>query len=120
PLQTAEEIVLATLVKMQAADHAPPREGEVGLCRALRQQGIASQLHHPPALVLEASKRNQPDALDHLFTPVSSIRRPISAKWCQCLPASSHQPSSLRTSSRPSCAYERLMSVISSSPRLDG
>ena len=38
-------------------------------------------------------ERKQLDALDHLFTPVCSIRRPTSARSCQCLPPSCHQPS---------------------------
>ena len=104
-LQAGEEVVLAALVKVEAADDALARERDVRLHGRLRQDALASQLAEPAALVLEPLQRDPHDPLDaHLFTPVSSIVRPISARCCQCLPASSHQPRTGTTDSSPRCA----------------
>src|SRR3954470_23804529 len=137
PADAGEQVALPALVVVEAADHALAREGEVRLLHGTRQLRAAHQLHEPAPLVLEAPERDHLDALDHLFTPVSSISRPTSAKSCQCLPPSCHQPSTRCTCSSPrraeprvtvarsTCsarrrANSRLTSVISSSPRLEG
>ena len=93
PLQADEEIVLAALVVVEAADHALAREGDVRLPRRLRQEALAPELREPAALVLEEPQRDPDQALDHasLFTPVRAIRAPISGSD-SCVPASSHQP----------------------------
>src|SRR5581483_7845924 len=117
-LQTDEEVVLAALVVVQTADHALPRPREVHLLDRLRQPGLARELREPAAAVLVALERETVDV--HLLTPVSSTRRPTSARSAQCLPPSCHQPSTRSTARRPCRAYSRLTSVISSSPRADG
>src|SRR3954464_10224116 len=91
---------------------------EVHLANRLRQRARADELGEPAALVLMARERETGD--DHLLTPVSSMRRPTSARSRQCLPPSCHQPSTFRTWSRPCWAYARFTSVISSSPGLEG
>ncbi len=93
PLKAREQVVLATLVVVEASDHAPAGERDVRLHRRARQQALAPKLAEPAPPVLIPTQRDPLDPLDtHLLTPVSSIRRPISARCCQCLPASSHQP----------------------------
>ena len=74
PLQAGEEVVLAALVVVEAADHAAARERDVRLHRGPRQDAVAAELAEPAALVLEPPQRDPLDPLDaHLFTPVSSI-----------------------------------------------
>src|SRR5712691_3863885 len=68
-LQADEQVVLAALVVVQPADHAAPREGDVGLARRLGEERLAPQLHQPAALVLETPERNAQDPFDHLLTP---------------------------------------------------
>src|SRR5262245_39127643 len=63
--QTAEEVGLAALVVVEAADHARAREGDVRLPGRLRQCALAANLHQPAALVLEAAQREADDPLDH-------------------------------------------------------
>ena len=58
PLDADEEVVLAALVVVQAADRAGAREGQVRLPRRLRQQALAPELDEPAALVLEAAQRD--------------------------------------------------------------
>src|SRR5205823_6251407 len=118
PRQAGEEVVLAALVVVQSADDARPRPGHVRLADRLRQLARAGELGKPAAAVLVPADREPLDD-QTLFTPVSSTRRPTSARSAQCLPPSCHQPSTRRTSSRPCRAYSRLTSVISSSLRLD-
>ena len=43
-LEADEEVVLAALVVVQAADHAPAREAQVRLARRLREQRLAPEL----------------------------------------------------------------------------
>ena len=101
-LHAREEVVLAALVEVEAADHAATGERDVRLHGRVREEALAAELAEPAALVLEALERDPDDPLDaHLFTPVSSIVRPISARCCQCLPASSHQPRTGTTESAP-------------------
>src|SRR3954453_11126741 len=120
-LQAEEEIVLPALVEVQGADRARPGLREVRLPDRLRQVARARELREPAALVLVPRERKTLNAFDHyVFAPVSSIRRPMSARSAQCLPPSCHQPSTRRTARSPRCAYTRLTSVISSSPRFDG
>ena len=103
--QGDEEVVLAALVEVQSADHARARERDVRLRHPLRERAVATKLAEPAALVLDDGERDPLDAWDaHPLAPVSSTRRPISARCCQCLPASSHQPSTRTTSSLPSSA----------------
>ena len=92
-LQAGEEVVLAALVVVKAADDALARERDVRLARRLRQQALAPELHEPAALVLEQAQRDADQAFDHatLFTPVRAISAPISGSD-SCVPASSHQP----------------------------
>ena len=92
-LQADEEVVLAALVVVEAADDALPGEGDVRLPRRLRQEALAADLREPAALVLEEPQRDPDQAVDHgtLFTPVRAIRAPISGSD-SCVPASSHQP----------------------------
>src|SRR5262249_33076332 len=119
-----EQVVLPAQVIVEAADHATPREGDVRLHRRPGQQALAAKLAEPAPLVLEQAQRDPHDSLHtdadaHLFTPVSSIVRPVSARCCRCWPAPSHQPRTGTTETAPRCAYARLTSVISSSPRLE-
>ena len=65
PLQADEEIVLATLVVVEAPNHALARERDVRLPRRLRQHALAPELHEPAALVLEALQRDPQQAIDH-------------------------------------------------------
>ena len=92
-LQADEEVVLAALVVVEAANDALTGEGDVRLPRRLRQQALAAELREPAALVLEEPQRDAEQAVDHgsLFTPVRAIRAPISGRD-SCVPASSHQP----------------------------
>ena len=115
-LQADEEVVLAALVVVEAADHAALRPREIRLPDRRRQSAAAGELAEPAALVLVPAEREELD--DHLLAPVCSISRPTSARSAQCLPPSCHQPSTRRTRSSPRAAYSRLTSVISSSPRL--
>ena len=98
PSQAEEQVVLAALVVVERADHALARPREVRLPDRLRQLARAHQLHEEAALVVEPAQR---DARDYLLAPVSSIRRPTSARSPQCLPPSCHQPSTRSTSSSP-------------------
>src|SRR5207244_3888175 len=76
PLQADEEVVLAALVIVEAADHALARPREIRLPDRLREPADACKLRKPAALVLVPRQRKAFD--DHLFTPVSSTRRPTS------------------------------------------
>ena len=94
PLQADEQVVLAPLVIVEAADHTAMREVDVRLAGLLGQHALAAQLDEPAALVVEALQRDPEQAVDHavnLFTPVRAISAPISASD-SCVPASSHQP----------------------------
>src|SRR4051812_25628275 len=119
PREADEQIVLPLLVEVQAADDTGAGPREIRLADRLRQRAHTCELGEPAALVLVLPEG---EALDDqtLLTPVSSTRRPTSARSAQCLPPSCHHPSTRRTSSRPRRAYSRFTSVISSSPRLDG
>src|ERR1051325_299673 len=69
-LQAREEVALASLVVVQPADDALPREDEVRLPHRLRQLRAAHQLGEPAAAVLEPLQRDYADAVDHsLFAP---------------------------------------------------
>ena len=66
PLQAREEVVLAALVVVEAADHALRARSEtfvwrIGFGSATR----AAELAEPAALVLEALQRDHSDAVDH-------------------------------------------------------
>src|SRR5207247_2200381 len=74
-LHTDEEVVLAALVVMEAADHALPREDEVRLPDRLQQERGAHQLHEPAAPVLEPSQRDQPDAVDQASSLLAPCAR---------------------------------------------
>ena len=70
-----EEVVLAALVVVEAADHALPRERDVRLAGRLRQQRLAPHLHDPAARVLVHQGRQADDPLDHaLFTPLARTK----------------------------------------------
>ena len=58
-LQAGEEVVLAALMVVKAANHALAREGDVGLRYRAGQDAVAPQLTEPAALVGEALERNQ-------------------------------------------------------------
>ena len=100
-LEAEEEVVLSALVVVQRANHTLPRPSEIRLAHGLRQRARPHQLHEEPALVVETAQRNARDQRHHLLAPVSSIRRPTSARSPQCLPPSCHQPSTRRTSRSP-------------------
>ena len=105
--ETCEEIVLPPLVEVQTPDDPRARERQVRLHHRLRQAAVPAQLREPAAIVGVDLERDALDPVDHgetLFTPVSSITPPISARCCQCLPASSHQPSTSCAWSLPSSA----------------
>ena len=104
-LQAGEEVVLAALVVVEPANHAPARERDIRLPGRLRQQALPAQLDEPAALVLEPAERDALQPLDHgtLFTPVRPISAPISGSD-SCVPASSHQPVTRWQASMPRSA----------------
>src|SRR3712207_8364003 len=51
------------------------RERDVRLSRVRGQPGLPVSLHEPAALVLEAAKRDQVDAVDHLLAPCERTDR---------------------------------------------
>ena len=108
PAEAREEVVLPALVVVEAAEHARARERDVRLPHRLRQRAVPSELAEPATLVLDAAERDPDEAVDHaascLFAPVCSMRWPMSARCCQCFPASSHQPVTSAASSRPASA----------------
>ena len=53
PVERCEEIVLAPLVVVEAADHSLAREGDVGLPGRRGQRALAPELHEPAAVILE-------------------------------------------------------------------
>ncbi len=70
-----EEIVLAALVVVEAADHALSRERDVRLAGRLRQPRLAAYLHDPAARILVHQGRQAEDPLDHgLFTPLARTK----------------------------------------------
>jgi hypothetical protein len=72
PLHAREQVALAALVVVQAADHAAPREGEVRLLHRLREARLAHQLHEPAPVVFVAAQWDQLDAVDHsLLAPLA-------------------------------------------------
>ena len=70
PLETDEEVVLAALVVVEAADHALPRVGEVHLADRLRERARARELAEPAALVGMPLERDAAQALDHRRRPL--------------------------------------------------
>ena len=75
PCEADEEIVLAALVVVQAADHALARERDVRLAHRLRQLRRAHQLHEPAALVVVALQRDARDRNGHgLFAPFARTK----------------------------------------------
>jgi hypothetical protein len=64
PPEADEEVVLATVVVVEATDHTLARERHVRLARGLRQQAVAADLDEPAPLVLDPAQRDQEDALD--------------------------------------------------------
>src|SRR5262245_24115896 len=121
PSETDEEVVLASPVEVQPPNHASPGEGDIRLHGRLRKQAVAPDLDEPAALVREDPQRKEKDPRDHacLFAPVSSMSVPMRPS-ASCVPASRHHPLIRAVRSRPCSAYQRLTSVISSSPREDG
>ena len=67
PCRQHEEVVLAALVVVEAADHARARERDVRLAGRLRAAATSRRSsHQPAALVLVAPERDQLDAVDHV------------------------------------------------------
>src|SRR4051812_39964887 len=75
PAHAREEVALASLVVVEAPNHALPREGEVRLADRHRQRRPTHQLHEPAPLVLAALQRQELDPFDHaLFTPFARTK----------------------------------------------
>ncbi len=70
-LEAGEEVVLPSLVVVQAADHPFPGKGEVRLSRGPRQGALTVELGEPPALVGVPAERDAGDAFDH--APASAL-----------------------------------------------
>ena len=69
PLEADEEVVLAALVIVEAADHAAARAREVGLPDRLGQSARARELGEPAALVGVPRELEPPQAVDHPRRP---------------------------------------------------
>jgi hypothetical protein len=74
-LQAGEEVVLASLVIVEAADDPLPRERDVGLPGRRGQLALPAELHEPAALIFEPAQRQDLDAFDHrLFAPFARTK----------------------------------------------
>src|SRR5581483_1484698 len=68
PLKADEEVVLAALVVVEAADDALPRADEIRLPDRLRELRRAHDLAEPAPLVVEAAQRDPTDAVNHVLS----------------------------------------------------
>ena len=75
PVERCKEVVLATLVVVEPADHSPAREGDVGLTGRRGQRALAPELHEPAAVILELAQGQHLDTVDHrLFAPFARTK----------------------------------------------